>query len=477
MRGPLIVLLERDDFARELYTESLVAQGFRVRAETQLEEALGAVKKGAQLLLAGIAPGQVAVAELVAQMRRISPTTPVMVILSRDAAEGPLRALRDGALEALTAPLSADALALGVTRCLETVSLFERLPELGRHVELFLAAQRIQRAPSWQILARELLDATAARLPAPGLAIATAPGARTGGELVAGRGLDDDDLRELMAAWDPAALDHAEPFLPEPRPEPPEAPRPRAPRKERFEDRVVGFPPGAGPFARVVGQTARLQANLVALRVGAIGRERMWVALFPPPRTRKDGRTPEPVATLHLGVLAAQATFALEAASRFPDGLEGAIDPLTDLYDGGFFGRTLDHEIHRNGRHGGAGVAVVHVVLDAYPAVQEVHGALVGERLLVEAARVLVRGVREVDLVARTGPYRFEVMVLGADETGAARSAQRLRRTLGDHRFLAREGLDLRLAVSVGVAAYPKDGESAADLRAAAERSAGPEPV
>src|SRR5262249_18319161 len=253
-------------------------------AETQLDETLAAVKKGAQLLLAGIAPGSVAVSELVAQMRRISPMTPVMVILSRDAAEGPLPALRDGALGALTAPVTADAPALGRARCLETATLFDRLPEMHRHVELFLASQRLQRAPSWQTLARELLDAAAARLPAPGLAIATAPGARDGGELVAARGLDDDDLRELMAAWDAKALDGAEPLIAEDKLHVTlaEAPRARAaPKKERFEDRVLGFPPGAGPFAKVVGQTAKLQPNLVALRIGALGRERMWVLLFP----------------------------------------------------------------------------------------------------------------------------------------------------------------------------------------------------
>src|SRR5262249_22819125 len=150
--------------------------------------------------------------------------------------------------------------------------------------------------------------------------------------------------------------------------------------------------------------------NPIALRIGPVGQERMWVLLFPPPRPRKDTRTIDAQIATHLGVLAGQASFALEAAARFPAALDGAIDPLTDLYDGAFCGRTLEQEIQKKGRNGGPGVAVVTVVIDAYPAVQEVHGALVGERLLVEAARVLVRGVREVDLVARSGPYRFEIM-------------------------------------------------------------------
>jgi diguanylate cyclase (GGDEF)-like protein len=413
-----------------------------------------------------------------------------MVILSRNAAEGALRALRDGALEALTAPVSPDALALGVTRCLETVALFERLPELGRHVELFHSAQRLQRAPDWPNLARELLDAAAARFPAAGLAIATPPGARgddeaARGELVAARGLDDDDLRELMAAWDPRALAAAEPWggtgpIGDPSHEITGERDPTArarPKKERFEDRVLTFPPGGGPFARVVGQTAKLQPGIVALRVGALDAERMWTFLFPPPRSRKDGRAPtigDAQTALHLGVLAAQATFALDSAGRYPDGVEGSIDPLTDLFDARYFARTLELEVRRqtpvDGGAGGPGLAMLALELDGYPAIHDIHGALVGERLLVEAARILVRAVRELDLVARTGPHRFEVLLLGTDRGGAERTAERLRRALGEHRFLAREGLDLPLAISIGVSAHPEDGGAGAELRDAAER-------
>jgi two-component system cell cycle response regulator len=467
MRGPLIVLLERDDFARELYTDSLVAQGFRVRAETQLDEALAALRKGAQLFIAGIGPGQAAVAELVAQIRRVSPATPLMVILSRDAAEGPLRALRDGALEALTAPVTPDTLILGACRCLETVSLFDKLPELHRHVELFLAAQRLMRAPDVSTLAREVLDAAALRLPSVGVVISTADG---GGELIAARGLDDDDLRELVSAWDPAALSRAEPL--EPAAASDSVPRLRAPRKERFEDRVVVFPPGAGPFARVVGQTARLQPGLVALRIGPPGKEGIWAMLFPPPRTRRDARPPDAQLATHLGMLATEATFALDAAERFPGGAEGAIDPLTDLFDERYFTRTLEHEIQRHLRQGGPEVSVLVVDVEGLPEIVDAHGGLIGERLLVGAARVLVRVVRELDLVARTGPHQFSVLLMGSNLAGAERSAERVRRAFAAHRFLAREGLDLRVAVAVGVAAYPQHGDSAPSLRDVAEQAA-----
>jgi len=238
---------------------------------------------------------------------------------------------------------------------------------------------------------------------------------------------------------------------------------------------VLTFPPGGGPFARTTGPTAKLHSSMVALRVGAFDAERLWAFLFPPPRARKDTRVLDNQTALHLGVLAAQATFALESAGRFPDGLEGSIDPLTDLFDARYFARTLEHEIRRQSPTPGGGDAAAgprhpSLELDGYPAIRDLHGGLVAERLLVEAARIVVRAVREVDLVSRTGPHRFEILLLGTDRGGAERTSDRLRTALVGHRFLAREGLDLPLAVSIGVSAHPEDGMAAEDLRGVAER-------
>jgi diguanylate cyclase (GGDEF)-like protein len=454
-RGPLLVLLESDDFARELYTDYLVTQGFRVRGETQLDDALTALRKGSPLLIAGISPGSVAIAELVARMRRVSPRTALMVILSRDASEGALRALREGALEALTAPVSADALAVGVHRCLETGRLLERLPEMRRHVDLYMASQRLQRTFDAGGIARELLDASIARVGVHGgLVVGATPGEQGAVDLLATHGFDDETGHELVEAWDPRAL-------------------------PTEEDRVLSFGPGDGPFAR-----ARVPGRLgtLVLRVGELGSERMWGALFvskaaasaagrDQPGAGKNGHDPDLLPDLTL--LAEQASFALDSAYRFPDGAgEGSIDPLTDLFDEKFYMRTLEHEVSRKKKQGGASVALLAIDLDGFRQVNDTHGHLVGGRLLVEAARVLLRSVREVDVVARIGPDEFGVLLVSTELAGAVRTAERVRSAFAQHRFLSREGLDLDLSVAIGVAAFPQHGENASQLRDAAEEAA-----
>jgi GGDEF domain-containing protein len=61
---------------------------------------------------------------------------------------------------------------------------------------------------------------------------------------------------------------------------------------------------------------------------------------------------------------------------------------------------------------------------------------------------------------------------MGSDLAGAVRSAERVRRSFASRRFLAREGLDLRMRVAVGVAAHPQHGSSAPLLRDVAAQAA-----
>ncbi len=449
MRGPLLVLLETDDFARELHTDYLVARGFRVRAETLLDDALVALKKGAPLLICGIHPGGPTVAELYADVRRVSPSAALLVILSRSAAEGPQRALREGALEALIAPVSGDALALGVVRCLETVALLGRSPEMRRHVELYHAALRLQRAPDAPAIGRELLAAAFARVPCDGGVLVAGPVSTGGYDLVAVRDVPEDALRDLLAAWDPTALAAGVPLA----------------------EGVLTFPSG-GPFARAKGKAARLAAQTIAIPLAPIGDAAVTAALFL--AKPKKERPEDPGLGRDLAVLRGEAVFALEAVQRYPEGGAEWIDPATNLFDERFLLRALDHEIQRKKRTGGGEAALLVLHLSGMEDAGKAHGPVALSRLFAEASRLLLRSVRELDVVARTGADEFSVLLLGTDLAGAQRTADRVAALISAHRFLAREGIDLRLEVSAGVAVHPDHGEDAAAVRRAAADAARP---
>lgn len=157
---------------------------------------------------------------------------------------------------------------------------------------------------------------------------------------------------------------------------------------------------------------------------------------------------------------AAQAAVAREALSRYPGATTaGDLDPLTELYDRSYLERALAHELARAER-GGPPVAAIAVDLAGFREINDRHGHLLGGQVVVELARLVSRAVRDFDLVARVGPDEIGVVLVGTDRRDAERVAARIREAVLGHRFLAREGLDLRLAVEVGIACGPEPGDT-----------------
>jgi two-component system, cell cycle response regulator len=213
------------------------------------------------------------------------------------------------------------------------------------------------------------------------------------------------------------------------------------------------------------------------VRVGTPGAEKLWVVLACGTKAGAQmaaAPVVERVLREHeLALYAQQASFALDLLRTHPDGaLEGSFDPLTDLLDARSLARSITHEITL-ARKGERGMAVLTLDVQSLPDVRAQQGALVVGQALVECAKLLSRQVRETDLVARIGDDAFGVLLASTDLRGGERAGERIRHAFGGHRFLAREGLDLPIAVTVGVAGFPDHGEDAATLLEAARRAAG----
>ncbi len=99
----------------------------------------------------------------------------------------------------------------------------------------------------------------------------------------------------------------------------------------------------------------------------------------------------------------------------------------------------------------------------------ELYGQEAGNAALQLVADALRRTLRETDLAARWGGDEFVVLLLGADATAAQAVAQRIRHAVYAT-TLDTGARHVRCAVSVGLAAAPRDGQDAATLIACAER-------
>lgn len=132
-------------------------------------------------------------------------------------------------------------------------------------------------------------------------------------------------------------------------------------------------------------------------------------------------------------------------------------DPLTGLDNRLRFDRMLAEL-----KEGGAPFALLLADLDGFKAVNDRHGHLAGDAVLVEVAQRLRKALPAAASVARLGGDEFAVLAPLAGEDAQGLS-QAIRTAL--NRGHVSDGLDLPIASSLGCALYPADAVSTRELK------------
>jgi diguanylate cyclase (GGDEF)-like protein len=165
-----------------------------------------------------------------------------------------------------------------------------------------------------------------------------------------------------------------------------------------------------------------------------------------------------PLATACFAGLAALALVQAHAAERAESEsrVESRHDPLTGV--GNY--RKLHERLHAATAADPQRFALLTLDVDRFMEINEAHGHLEGDRLLQEVGRVLVENVRGTDVVARQGGDEFSVLLPESDEEGATMLARRIEEALAS--IEAADHAPVR--ASIGVAVFPQDGATPADL-------------
>ncbi len=138
-------------------------------------------------------------------------------------------------------------------------------------------------------------------------------------------------------------------------------------------------------------------------------------------------------------------------------------DPLTGLGNYRRILGVLNAEIERTGRTGRS-FALLLLDLDGLKEINDSYGHLVGSRALCRVGDVLRACCRAIDTVARYGGDEFSVILPETTVEAAGVVASRIRKEL------AKDSQQPPLSVSMGVVAYPQDGETIEALLQTADR-------
>lgn len=134
-------------------------------------------------------------------------------------------------------------------------------------------------------------------------------------------------------------------------------------------------------------------------------------------------------------------------------------DGLTSVYNKRYLLETLDREFEQ-AKRSKSPLAVLMMDLDKFKSINDTHGHLAGDQVLIEFARRAKETVRATDLLARYGGEEFAVLMADTMLADAHHVAERIRDVVAAEPVVF-ENKIIPITVSIGLAIYT--GESNTD--------------
>jgi two-component system cell cycle response regulator len=248
----------------------------------------------------------------------------------------------------------------------------------------------------------------------------------------------------------------------------------------------AGIAPGVGVLGQVVAfgeavrgrlgsgspeleptETEPAQGNIFAVPLRSMGNVVGVLALY----DRVDGRPFDDRDDESLRTLSGQASIAIDNVQLHQEAQRlSTTDALTGLWNFRYLSMSLAREIERSTRFQRP-LAVLMLDIDHFKQVNDQHGHARGDAVLRELAQRVQEQIREVDTFARYGGEEFVVVLPETTVEGANQLAERICVAVRRDPFNSEGEESLGVTVSVGGAAFPAHGSSAATLMRAADRA------
>lgn len=124
-------------------------------------------------------------------------------------------------------------------------------------------------------------------------------------------------------------------------------------------------------------------------------------------------------------------------------------DKLTSLYNRYMFDESLEKEINRAKRYAHP-LSFIIIDLDYFKDINDTYGHQIGDKILIELAKILLENIRDIDIAARWGGEEFVIILPDTDKEQVLSLAEKLRKIIQEHTFEK----NIALTCSFGVTTF-----------------------
>jgi diguanylate cyclase (GGDEF)-like protein len=431
--GTRILVVDDDRLIREMTRDALTEEGFLVDTASSGGDALESIEKHGPyaVVITDLSMPEMDGLELMEKVKRAQPRTDVIILTGYASLESALQAMRLGAADYLRKPVEGPEIVYGVKRTILRRRLLSENLALRSSLQAFESSRVLTSCLEAGDIVPLTLDILGLLLQR-GQAVGRLVEGECSEDSICLRGFSDELGRRV---------------------------RDQIAEGKLFEPSSVGATStNAGPENHEVLQRLEVDDELLVLPIRVENRPMGAIWIF------AEGRPFQEEEIQRAELVVAQSALALVNAEKLLQAREKAfIDDVTDLYNARYLQSALDREVSRAQRYG-LEVSVVFLDLDHFKQVNDHHGHLVGSRVLREFGHVLQKCVRSIDTVGRYGGDEFTILLVDTGMAEAMRVAERVRGMVAEKSFQQEQGLNLRITVSLGVAAYPAHGSTWSSL-------------
>lgn len=127
-----------------------------------------------------------------------------------------------------------------------------------------------------------------------------------------------------------------------------------------------------------------------------------------------------------------------------------SMDDLTGLYNRRFIINRLNDEIKLSNRYR-ENLSIIILDIDNFKEINDTLGHLVGDKILVQTAKIIEKSLRDTDCVGRIGGEEFIVILPKTDLEHAYLCAERIRKNIFDYKY---EDYIKNVSISGGISCY-----------------------